>query len=447
MNLLSYSQVDRASFPCGCTQDGCGNVVGRVEFNPKRVRTHFIHTIMRLELEKKQKKADEHNTLNSYDGRVRLRENGMDDATLSGLQPNLSQMPNYQNQSNPIYSPGPGTMSTASIDMVDGACGNQYNAGIVTSGCDPSMTESTLDLHYAFRSDFHVATPAQTPAQNSQNNYIMYQGSSYFNSSATGVFNDYTMNTTSQHHATGHNMLPTFPSFSPTTPPYMVPSLEGPGLNNIMGVTSTPHCHTAEISEHLGNYGLGTDTANYTHTAFMGDTHGDCQTPNRIATDVDAKAPTHTRTSRSCTALNNNDNKTKSSDYTNSLRTEAQRYDAINEFLESTHRTSTIADQLGPMIPYVALTPLSQIGEKYIINGACSTVNVNNAAMHDGAVAKDKHIDNGNISDDEQQQQRQVPSDATSSAPVSASTIPPNMMNGDNLCEIIKKSVVESVPA
>uniref|UniRef100_S4RDK1 Cysteine and serine rich nuclear protein 2 n=1 Tax=Petromyzon marinus TaxID=7757 RepID=S4RDK1_PETMA len=46
-------QVDRLSFPCGCTLDGCGNASGRVEFNPVRVRTHFIHTIMRLELEKK----------------------------------------------------------------------------------------------------------------------------------------------------------------------------------------------------------------------------------------------------------------------------------------------------------------------------------------------------------------------------------------------------------
>ncbi|XP_015916321.1 cysteine/serine-rich nuclear protein 3 [Parasteatoda tepidariorum] len=47
-------QVDRFSFPCGCSRDGCGNVAGRIEFNPLRVRTHFIHTLMRLELEKKQ---------------------------------------------------------------------------------------------------------------------------------------------------------------------------------------------------------------------------------------------------------------------------------------------------------------------------------------------------------------------------------------------------------
>ncbi|XP_077997724.1 uncharacterized protein LOC144450856 [Glandiceps talaboti] len=51
-------QVDRLSFPCGCSKDGCGNLQGRVEFNPIRVRTHFIHTIMRLEMEAKQNGFD-----------------------------------------------------------------------------------------------------------------------------------------------------------------------------------------------------------------------------------------------------------------------------------------------------------------------------------------------------------------------------------------------------
>ncbi|XP_042569415.1 cysteine/serine-rich nuclear protein 2-like [Cyprinus carpio] len=46
-------QVDRMSFPCGCTHDGCGNTAGRIEFNPLRVRTHYLHTIMKLDLEKR----------------------------------------------------------------------------------------------------------------------------------------------------------------------------------------------------------------------------------------------------------------------------------------------------------------------------------------------------------------------------------------------------------
>ncbi|XP_072544955.1 cysteine/serine-rich nuclear protein 1b [Salminus brasiliensis] len=46
-------QMDHSSFPCGCTKDGCGNTEGRIEFNPSRVQTHYIHTIMKLELEKR----------------------------------------------------------------------------------------------------------------------------------------------------------------------------------------------------------------------------------------------------------------------------------------------------------------------------------------------------------------------------------------------------------
>ncbi|CDQ98977.1 unnamed protein product, partial [Oncorhynchus mykiss] len=46
-------QMDHSSFPCGCTKDGCGNQEGRKEFNSSRVQTHYIHTIMKLELEKR----------------------------------------------------------------------------------------------------------------------------------------------------------------------------------------------------------------------------------------------------------------------------------------------------------------------------------------------------------------------------------------------------------
>ncbi|XP_076243005.1 AXIN1 up-regulated 1 isoform X2 [Calliopsis andreniformis] len=69
-------QVDRAGFPCGCTRDGCANSSGRIEFNPVRVRTHFIHTLMRLELEKKQRDEEgaDHEASDNQNGRSPLRE-------------------------------------------------------------------------------------------------------------------------------------------------------------------------------------------------------------------------------------------------------------------------------------------------------------------------------------------------------------------------------------
>jgi len=57
-------QVDRLNFPCGCYRESCNNVVGRNEFNALRVRTHFIHTIMRLELEKKNESQSNDESLN-----------------------------------------------------------------------------------------------------------------------------------------------------------------------------------------------------------------------------------------------------------------------------------------------------------------------------------------------------------------------------------------------
>ncbi|XP_029968636.1 cysteine/serine-rich nuclear protein 3 [Salarias fasciatus] len=59
-------QVDRMSFPCGCTKEGCSNSTGRVEFNPIRVRTHFLHTIMKLELEKSREQQQQPSPTNGY---------------------------------------------------------------------------------------------------------------------------------------------------------------------------------------------------------------------------------------------------------------------------------------------------------------------------------------------------------------------------------------------
>lgn len=57
--------MDHSFFPCGCTRDGCGNTEGRIEFNPSRVQTHYIHTVMKLELEKTREENKERNAKSS----------------------------------------------------------------------------------------------------------------------------------------------------------------------------------------------------------------------------------------------------------------------------------------------------------------------------------------------------------------------------------------------
>ncbi|XP_069472394.1 cysteine/serine-rich nuclear protein 3 [Ambystoma mexicanum] len=66
-------QVDRMSFPCGCTKEGCSNTAGRIEFNPIRVRTHFLHTIMKLELEKNREQQA--SMVNGCLGEISARDN------------------------------------------------------------------------------------------------------------------------------------------------------------------------------------------------------------------------------------------------------------------------------------------------------------------------------------------------------------------------------------
>ncbi|KAF7232338.1 hypothetical protein EG68_10461 [Paragonimus skrjabini miyazakii] len=51
-------QVDRALFPCSCVESAqCQNPEGRIEFDPVRVRTHYLHTRLRLDVERAQQPA------------------------------------------------------------------------------------------------------------------------------------------------------------------------------------------------------------------------------------------------------------------------------------------------------------------------------------------------------------------------------------------------------
>ncbi|XP_048834206.1 cysteine/serine-rich nuclear protein 3-like isoform X1 [Brienomyrus brachyistius] len=69
-------QVDRMSFPCGCSKEGCTNTAGRIEFNPIRVRTHFLHTIMKLEQEKSREQQPP-SMADGYHGEVNVHGNAL----------------------------------------------------------------------------------------------------------------------------------------------------------------------------------------------------------------------------------------------------------------------------------------------------------------------------------------------------------------------------------
>ncbi|XP_019112986.1 cysteine/serine-rich nuclear protein 3 isoform X1 [Larimichthys crocea] len=89
--------VDRMSFPCGCTKEGCSNTTGRLEFNPVRVRTHFLHTIMKLELEKSREEQQQQQQHHQQQPEQQLVTNGNGyhgDSSL--VQQQQQQQPNLQ---------------------------------------------------------------------------------------------------------------------------------------------------------------------------------------------------------------------------------------------------------------------------------------------------------------------------------------------------------------
>ncbi|XP_012535771.2 uncharacterized protein LOC105836348 [Monomorium pharaonis] len=150
-------QVDRPGFPCGCTRDGCANSTGRIEFNPVRVRTHFIHTLMRLELEKKQREDvggehDQDNQVQNGRGVRQLRDIGSlgIEASVGGDACAI-----------PGTGPGGGGFTTLHYDTSH----NGVGAGVV--GCQPEVPgtrEDSLDL-YAIRDDCYASEDAVDSSQ------------------------------------------------------------------------------------------------------------------------------------------------------------------------------------------------------------------------------------------------------------------------------------------
>ena len=83
-------QVDRMSFPCSCTRVGCGNEHGRIEFNPSRVRKHFVQTLMQLEMKRNKNISNEISPENDSEENQTLSCDP-DDLDLTLTPPDLSE--------------------------------------------------------------------------------------------------------------------------------------------------------------------------------------------------------------------------------------------------------------------------------------------------------------------------------------------------------------------
>nr|XP_016944124.1 uncharacterized protein LOC108020379 [Drosophila suzukii] len=149
-------QVDRAMFPCGCTREACGNTVGRVEFNPTRVRTHYIHTVMRLDLEQRQ-------------------------GSVQGVVQGGHLQPQQQQQSQPTISYSPvGTAATAAYFL---HTQSNYSSGYASPAYTPESSVSYYQQQQGVPTPGQVIPPPQQQAQGQT-----YPGYAQLDSLDSGLF-------------------------------------------------------------------------------------------------------------------------------------------------------------------------------------------------------------------------------------------------------------------
>lgn len=191
-------QVDRLKpheFPCGCTRDGCANVNGRIEFNPARVKTHFIHTIMRLELEKRHEMSEDPSatsviqiqTQPKWWTQMRMQQTQVPQASTSCSYPSYSYNSlQYPSKIPPISTVGP-----------------------------PAAGQESLDLHYAYRDEYVSNGSLLTLNPENGNAFNTTSGSDYYSTcNYNNLYqNGYQVNQQqSTQHSYQHQMHP--PNFN-----------------------------------------------------------------------------------------------------------------------------------------------------------------------------------------------------------------------------------------
>ncbi|KAK6492197.1 cysteine/serine-rich nuclear protein 1 [Huso huso] len=149
-------QMDHSSFPCGCTKDGCGNTQGRIEFNSSRVQTHYIHTIMKLELEKRLEESTD-------TGEQCGRRQWLEESTDTGEQCGRQQQQNpfgFQSEEELQAIPAspsfhfsaeldPIGENSCSSDMTDSSSSSsqsEYSSGLCAGSSSPQSDKPQSDV-------------------------------------------------------------------------------------------------------------------------------------------------------------------------------------------------------------------------------------------------------------------------------------------------------------
>lgn len=177
---------------------------GRIEFNPSRVKTHFIHTIMRLELEKRQEMPE--------------------DSTASVIQNHpkwWSQMRMQPAQSQPScsYSNYSYAQSTPQYPAKIPPISTMVSTGVVG--------QESLDLHYAYRDEYNSTSLSLNSESASSfsngNNTDYYSNYNYLGVPATPSASPY-QNGYQMHHLAPQQTASTHVPYQSQLPQSSFPS-------------------------------------------------------------------------------------------------------------------------------------------------------------------------------------------------------------------------------
>ncbi|XP_077869865.1 uncharacterized protein LOC102802800 [Saccoglossus kowalevskii] len=260
-------QVDRLSFPCGCSKDGCGNLQGRIEFNPVRVRTHFIHTLMRLDMESNQN--DLTSVGDNADNRILSSDNYMNSIGSHDVQNGNSEVGIYHNQ-NSIYGGdnsqvythqyhaedtsyriADGPMSYHGQDNVQVEITSHSSSSSGTSSSDESFTDCSSQDSFNYDSQTYQGSSAYelelgTFDENTNQEMCMV------GSTSTGNFSNSQSDDSTPNYA---NLMSSSSSCVVSTPSQSCSSLTGfnnPTASIGSGMLTDSHSYSCVSSSHTG---------------------------------------------------------------------------------------------------------------------------------------------------------------------------------------------------
>lgn len=148
--------MDRPNFPCGCSRHGCDNVVGRVEFDPERVRIHFIHTILRLELENKQNRSEEIVFKNDVSRQWHPQTRPPDISTANSISDFSNCNYNsvvFDNLTHRSSTSMAADRTMKDYDRVDQSMPSHSDSSNLMELANRPSDDDTLNLHYDYRND------------------------------------------------------------------------------------------------------------------------------------------------------------------------------------------------------------------------------------------------------------------------------------------------------